>query len=324
MVDGHTLHAAALVMKAVLETPILAEGSKLMHSLNLASDMSVNYVVTKESVADYHSFYLEVCVPGYKEPLRIEPVEKGNYYYFTLDGITAVQMGDELTATLYLEKDGKTYYWEPDTYSIAQYAYAQLNKEGASSKLKALCAELLRYGSAAQIFKNYRTDALADAAVTEAHKAYLSDIEAVTFGNTNKVLNNLENAPISWTGKSLNLESKVALKFAFNPVNYQGDPSTLTLKVSYTDINGELKTLSVGNPELYNPDMGLYVFTLDALLAAELRSVVSVQIYAGNNPVSCTLQYSADTYGNDKTGALLDLCKALFAYSDSARDYFIR
>ena len=80
--------------------------------------------------------------------------------------------------------------------------------------------------------------------------------------------------------------------------------------------------MSVGNPELYNPDMGLYIFTLDALLAEELRAVVSVQIFAGDIPVSCTLQYSPDTYGNNKTGALADLCKALFAYSDSAKNYF--
>ena len=49
---------------------------------------------------------------------------------------------------------------------------------------------------------------------------------------------------------------------------------------------------------------------------------VSFQIYKGETPVSCTLQYSADTYGNNKTGDLLELCKALFAYSDSAGNYF--
>ena len=51
-------------------------------------------------------------------------------------------------------------------------------------------------------------------------------------------------------------------------------------------------------------------------------SVVSVQVYHGETPLSCTLQYSADTYGNNKTGKLLTLCKALFAYSDSAKTYF--
>ena len=76
------------------------------------------------------------------------------------------------------------------------------------------------------------------------------------------------------------------------------------------------KTNGFSEPKSY------YAFTLDALLAAELRTVVSVQIFAGQIPVSCTLEYSAYTYGNNKTGALAELCKALFAYSDSAKAYF--
>ena len=75
--------------------------------------------------------------------------------------------------------------------------------------------------------------------------------------------------------------------------------------------------------ELYNAKLGFYAFTFDGLLAAELRTVVTVQVYRGETPVSATLQYSADTYGNNKTGALGDLCKALFAYSDSALAYFV-
>ena len=61
-----------------------------------------------------------------------------------------------------------------------------------------------------------------------------------------------------------------------------------------------------------------------ASAAAELRTVVSVQIFADDTPVSPALQYSADTYGNNKTGVLLDLSKALFAYSDSAKAYFVK
>ncbi len=71
---------------------------------------------------------------------------------------------------LYLEKNGRTYYWKPDTYSIAQYAYTQLGKTGISTELQALCAELLRYGATAQIFKDYRTDALADRDMTVEHR----------------------------------------------------------------------------------------------------------------------------------------------------------
>jgi hypothetical protein len=50
--------------------------------------------------------------------------------------------------------------------------------------------------------------------------------------------------------------------------------------------------------------------------------VVSVRIFHGSEPVSHTLRYSADTYGNGKTKELGDLCKALMAYSDSAKAYF--
>ena len=133
----------------------------------------------------------------------------------------------------------------------------------------------------------------------------------------------MKNAPITWAGKALNLESKVALKFVFDPGNYTGNLSDLTLRVSYKDAYGADKNLTVTDPELYSQSGSAYAFTLDTLLAPELRTVVSAQIYGGNTPVSVTLQYSPDTYGNGKTGDLLILCKSLFAYSDSAKAYFL-
>jgi hypothetical protein len=82
------------------------------------------------------------------------------------------------------------------------------------------------------------------------------------------------------------------------------------------------KTNILTDAVLYNDMKGFYAFTLDSLLASELRSVISAQVYFGDRPVSATLRYSPDTYGNNKSGTLLDLCKALFAYSDSAAAYF--
>ncbi len=197
-----------------------------------------------------------------------------------------------------------------------------MDKATVAESLKSVCAELLRYGSKAQIFKSYRTDALADGAMTYVHKGYLSDLETVTFGNTNTVLNDIPDAPITWAGKALNLESKVELKFVFNPGTYVGSLSDLTLHISYKAVDGTTKTLILSKPERYSEALSYYVFTLDTLLAPELREVVSAQIYGDNIPVSATLHYSPDTYGNGKTGNLLTLCKALFAYSDAAKLYF--
>jgi len=311
---------------AEIKEPVEDPTLKLNHSLNLASDISVNLLVLRSLLDgfDMDTVFVESTIETGDGPTtqKIYPVENGYYYYFTLDGLTAIQMNDKITSVLYGTKNGQTYCSPVDEYSIATYAYSQLNKTGIDVKLQTLCADLLRYGTKAQIFKSYRTDALADSAMTETHRAFLSDIEAVTFGNTNTVLNDLPNAPITWAGKSLNLESKVALKFVFNMGAYTGKPSDLCLRISYTDAYGNQKTETVTGAEAYGQGTGAYVFTVDSLLAAELRTVVSVQIYAGNTPVSATLQYSPDTYGNNKTGTLLDLCKALFAYSDSAKAFF--
>ncbi len=329
MVDGEAFRVAEAFLKGNIAELPLDDGIMIYHSLNLASDISLNYAVEQQSLAGYDSFYLECVLPRYEgnalvgqTVVQLQPVDQGYYYYFTLDGLTAVNMNDTIQATLHMKKEGWSYRSLTDAYSISDYAYNQLEKVGATQKLKTVCAELLRYGAAAQIFKDYRTDALADSKMTATHMAYLSDIEAVTFGNTNKVLNDLEDAPITWAGKSLNLESKVALKFVFSIADYSGNLKDLNLRVTYTDIEGKTVTVTVEEVEAYNAANGQYAFSFDGLLAAELRSVVSVQVCEKDTPMSCTLQYSADTYGNNKTGTLLDLCKALFAYSDSARTYF--
>ena len=98
--------------------------------------------------------------------------------------------------------------------------------------------------------------------------------------------------------------------------------SELTLRIRFVDVSGKVATHTVKGAEVYNPTQNWYNFDVDTLLAAELRSVVSAAIYNGDTQVSSTLVYSADTYANGKTGTLLTLCKALFAYSDSAKAYF--
>ncbi|MBP3412709.1 MAG: phosphodiester glycosidase family protein [Oscillospiraceae bacterium] len=314
-----------------IKEPILGTDLKINHTLNLASDISVNLVVAKSLLTgfDLSTVYMLAEVEAYEgndligtSTLKLLPVEQGNYYYFTLNGLTAVQMNDRISSVLYGTKDGQPYCSPVDEYSIGTYAYSQLNKDGAEQELKNLCSELLRYGSCAQIFKSYRTDALVDAAMTQTHRSYLSNMDDLTFGSTNTVLNDLQQPTVAWAGKSLNLESKVAVKYVFRLDGYTGELQDLNLRVRYEGINGQQLTATVRDAELYQPEGQLYAFSFDGLLAAELRCVLSAQIYAGDTPVSCTLQYSPDTYGANKTGALGTLCKAIFAYSDSAKTYF--
>ncbi len=309
--------------------PTLDASIRISHSLDLASDISVNYVVAASALAEYDSFYLECVMPEYNgntlvknHTVVLQPVLKGSLYYFTLTGQMAVQMQDVLEARLYMEKDGESYMSNADSYSIAQYAYSQLDKSNTSSKLKTLCAELLRYGAAAQVYKNYRTDCLADAGMTDTHKSFLSDLEGVSFGNNNLTLEDLAEPSVLWLGKTLLLDSRVTLKYVVNLSEFKGNMEDLSLHISYTNFAGEAKTAVVTGLTAYPGGENLYSFAFDGLLAAELRCVVDAAVYEGETQVSQTLRYSPDTYGNNKTGTLGTLCKALVAYSDAALAFF--
>ena len=299
------------------------------HTLNLASDISINYAVSAATLAAYDSYYLECTIPVYEgnvctgtKTVKVEPTLNGYFYYFTLTGITAIQMGDTIEAVLHMTKDGKDFISATDLYSVATYAYSQMNKPTVAAELKTLCADLLRYGAAAQTFKGYRTDSLVNKDMTPEQVQYLSDMSGLQFGNNYKVLNDVTTPLITWTGKALVLDSKVTLKFVFNAAQYAGSVENLKLKVTYTNYAGQTVTTEVTGAQVYNANAGLYAFDFDGLLAAELRTVVTVAVYAGNTQVSPSMCYSADSYGNGRTGTLLDLCKALIAYSDSALAYF--
>lgn len=305
------------------------ENIVIRHSLNLASDISINYAVSTSQLSSYDSYYLECILPIYdgntltgSKTVKISPVLKGSYYYFTLTGITAVNMNDEIRATVHMEKNGVEYTSTEDLYSVVAYAYSQLEKESSSLQLRNLCAELLRYGTSAQAYKNYRTDAPADSNMTDTHRSYLCDLERVTFSSTNSVINDLASPTVTWAGKALNLESKVALRFIIDAKNYAGSPEDLSLHVTYTDYAGGEITVIIDHCTIYNSTLSYYSFSFDGLLAAELRSDVSVAVYAGSTRVSQTLEYNASTYGNNKTGTLRTLCQALFAYSDAAKAQF--
>ncbi len=314
-----------------LKEPVEDASLKLKHSLNLASDISVNLVISKSALEgfDMDTVYVESTINTFAgneqtgtSNMRVEPVESGNYYYFTLDGLTAVQMNNTISSVLYGTKNGQPYYSPVDEYSIATYAYSMLNST-TDTKMLTLCADLLRYGAEAQSFKKYRTDALVDAQMTDAHRSYLSNTEALTFTSTDASLNDLADPAITWVGKTLDLGSKVGLKFVFNTKNYSGDISKLSMKVSYLGSTGETKTVTLTGAEVYNVTNSYYSFSFYGLLASELRTVVDVAVFEGDTQLTETLRYSAESYAaRNAAGSLAPLCKALFAYSDSAKTYF--
>ncbi len=302
------------------------------HTLNLASDISANFVISKALLADYDiaSAYVEFEIDTYTgndltgtKTTKVSPVLNGNYYYFTFDGLNASMMNNDIRATFYGAKDGTMYKSNVDVYSVATYAYSSLDNPGRPESLKILCANLLRYGANAQSYKSYRTNALADSKMTDTHKAYLTALDSVVFDTINKANEDMADPSVSIIGKSLNLDSKVTLKFIVELKTYAGDVNDLTVVVNYTDINGVAKSATLTDPQVYDLANNRYSFEFDGLLAAELRQPLTVAVYHGSTRLSGTIEYSASTYGTGKLGDLKTLCQALMAYSDAAKAYFV-
>ena len=302
------------------EIVTVVDGMKISHSLDLQSNIGVNYIISKSEVEGYDDFYLHCTVAG----MTYKPtaVVKGELIYFTLDQLSATEMNENITTTLYMYKGEEVYRTVVDHYSIAAYAYSMLNKDNVSQEVKILCANLLRYGSVAQLYKGHATDALADEELSYEHSLLLTDLDTVEFANNYALLGDVADASVSWVGKTLILDSTVAIKLVFDGSAFAGNVDDLSIRVSYTDIDGEEQLVTLTDPEIYNADRGYYVFELDFLQAAELRTVFSCAVYNGDAQVSETMTYSADTYGNGKSGDLLTLCKAVIAYADAAKTVF--
>ncbi len=315
-----------------LETaPTVDESIAIRHTLNLGSNIAINYVVDGAQLEGYDSYDMICKLPVYEgnelvstETVVVEPEMRDGLCYFVLDELNALQMMNEVTAYLYLTKGEQNYTSNTDTYSIATYAYNQLNKATTSNALKAVCANLLRYGGVAQAWKGYRTDALAHDNMTDAHLNYVSDLESVEFGQNNRVIPNLEDPTVTFAGKSLILDSSIIARFILDTTAFEGDPDELSVYVRYTDIYGQTRHIvhSKGCLVPYDTSRNLYAFDFDYLRATELRSPLLIEVRHNDTTVSQTLEYSVDTYGNGKTGDILSLMQAVMAYSDSAKAYF--
>ena len=153
------------------------------------------------------------------------------------------------------------------------------------------------------------------------------DIEngCVLIGDDGKIVavgKDLEAPAVLWKGKALDMNTRVGLRYVVDVSGFDADPTTLSLRLSYTDSKGEKRQVILEDPVEYVPGSGWYTFMYEGLYASELRCTLKAAVYAGEERVSQTLTYSPQTYAENKVETLGALCRAMFAYSDSARAFF--
>ncbi len=335
-VNGLELHAGlyndavTLGYQRSFECSNIDKAVQFSHSLSLENDISINFISKTEQLAKYDSYYLECTLPIYEgnvktgeKRIQIDPVIENDRCYFRLDSISAKQMNDEIHAVIHMTKGGIEYTSRTDIYSVAEYAYRMLDKDGTSEALRTLCADLLRYGSQAQSYFSYRTDAFADASMTDTHKFYLTELSEISLENHMQLLEDLQDPTLKWKSATLVLGNRITLQFIANLSGYSDSMQDLSAHISYTDANGIEKTAVLTEFVPIEGSDGLYTVDCDFLAAKDLRCVLTATLNEGENQCSRSVRYSVESYASRQQGELFSLCKAVMAYSDSARNFFL-
>lgn len=307
-------------------------------SLLLSSDISINFYVPEENLKGVENPYM-ICtkqlydsagnVVGTEEKKLTAYAVKDGKRVYTFDGISAMEMGSIVTATMCGTKNGAEVRGNTVNYSVKTYATNQLARESTDAKLRTLLVDMLNYGSSAQTFWNYNTAHLANADLTAEQKAFATQTEPVPEDQC--ALSGNEAAKVKFSSASLLLKEKVAIKYYLQPNGYTGKVNDLTMKLTYEDANGETQTQSITGDKFTILKDGRYAVVFDGLNATQMRTVCTAEIFdKDGKQVSGTSTYSIESYADRKTSAedsdpkLVTLLNDMMKYGDSTYFYFVK
>lgn len=289
------------------------------HSLSLQSNTSMNFMVDSSVLANYDSLYVEFERYDYEKQTVVTETAEGSEFagqWLFSYGLDSNQMTDLLSATLYGVKDGVVYKGETRTDSVEQYILSRLSQTD-DEKLLRLYADLLTYGAKAQIYMEYRLDALADAGLGE-YAAYVTaeDPEADHFeGKTSYGYTGSELIQIA-----LGISSEIRLQMLVTLNGYAAEDVYAVMRF---DRDGVTVTERVDGVE-FEPVGEYYLMIFDSLTAVDGRTPVEVTVYqADGEAIGETWTYSISTYYTVRnSGTAGETMRALLNYLDAAAVYF--
>ena len=278
-------------------------------SITIGSTLAVNYYVSGYSEADINGYYMVFTMNGTVSE-HVHGNVKNGYLVFSFTNVAPQFMGDNISATLY-SSDGT----ELDTvaeYSIKSYSQRIMDTHHDDEELMNLVADLLRYGAAAQNYRNYKTDELVTEGFeldglgsSEAPKDYDNIRDLVTEdGKDTSVYT------FTAVGVRFDYDNKIYVKFRAE------DLANVKLVINGTEIEAEGNAQDVGD--------GVYILYTDGVSATQFDKEFTIELHV-NSELYQTITYSVNSYSYAKqestTPYLADLVLALYRYGLSAKAY---
>ena len=309
-------------VKFVVKLQNAAEEYYTLGWLFTYTDVETGIQSASVSVGGDFTLIVRSLIPDGAEPRmrftrdEVSTVVEGVYdagsgtYIFSFPGINTQCMTDPITLEL-LDGDDVV---QTKVYSIRSYADALKNLDAArlgltdkqKARLDTLLADMLRFGAEAQIYKNYRTDDLADDLPWVDECKTVTDevpesVKAVLVSGT---------ADDKITGATLYIDNTIRIK-VFAKAS-QADRIVFT----HGTVND---TVMLSEAEFSG---GVYEVLSKPLKALSIDEIFIISLMDGSNVLS-QVSYSANSYAAAKWNAdgLKDLVRAMFYYGRSARLY---
>lgn len=304
------------------EAPNTALLRKRGNALALESNITLATYVTKDVVDYYDEVYAEITRNG--KTTKVYPCEKTlsanstEYNIFDYKGISPQALGDEISITVYGIKDGTTYWGNTATYSATDYIKSTLADSSTDTNLKTLLVDLVYYGEACQMYQGYNTDKPLTNILTDEQKTFRSTGDLTLTNIKNSSYATCDSRLVK-LGTALRLSDSVELAIPLNMTDVTVNDLTMKVKVG----NRTLSYSYAENPECFELGKdGYWYFYFNGLYANQLSDEVFITAYKGEEQVSYTLRYSAESYAatvkDEKLKAVTD---AMMRYGDSAKAY---
>lgn len=333
-----------------------AKAKFVLVSATCSSEILMNF----DAAESYLGSYEEIAVVVDKEVWNANGETTHDYTYYNASDITGTYVhqsglnmlrwslgippkmaNDNVTAMIYLKRDGQWYNGTTATRSLVQYITNVYS--GVETKEQKLFASMLNFATWAQKHFNYDANNLALDKLTD--KTYVSDeiVTATNYYSQDKGSSTVDS--VIWAGASLNMESKTEINFEF-AAGADVDPTTLTFNVWQSDATGSINNLvqyvhkSVATEQQlkdghyfeYNRTVSTYktyLPTYSDFFAKDMRVLVKASVTDTNGvQIADTLTYSVESRvarawaDSSLTDTEKYMFNAMLAYGDAAAAMF--
>ena len=296
---GMRLMPKFILDKTLTNASFAVEPRVLGTALNLGQDINVNYVVAlPANMTNVVARFTYNDKVSYANAV-VYPAAGANAYAFTFKGLAPQAMGDEIVAELLL--NGNVIGTLTSAPAV-EYCERLLASATSNAKQKQLVYDLLAYGAAAQLFTNYKTDALVNAGYEDmatAYEAFENSDRAVVEADT------VDGAKIASATLNFANTNKLAVTIKADEGDLSEDVLA-NLKVTFNGVEADIVLDADGAYRAYSDDIKILDF--DKVFTIELTDGV------GSHAVTYSVNAYCASKQNTENAAMAALARATYYY----------